>query len=224
MLCVCLYMSVWEVRHGSVMALREILTHQGASVGILMPDLGGDGVLLSELKDNGTRSTFKREKEIDLNMQVAADECVSAPKRLKLEDSSSQLLDVMNSSIINGCSDGSIKVEASGMNLGSQQANGELSASTVKVEYEPGVESSGCLSEDLDGVRGKSFSEDKVSIGKTDLLNVIPENCELTKLVKLARHSWLKHSEFLQDCAVRFLCVLSLDRYGIGVYCSCHHN
>lgn len=212
-------MSVWEVRHGSVMALREILTHQGASVGILMPDLGGDGALVSELKDKETRSTLKREKEIDLNMQVAADEFASTPKRLKLEDSSSQLLDVMISSSINGCSDGSIKVEASGMNLGVQQANGELNASSVKVEYEPYIESGGCLSEAVDGVKEKSFSGDKVSVGKPDLLDVIPENCELTKLVKLARHSWLKHSEFLQDCAVRFLCVLSLDRYEIGVYC-----
>ena len=34
---------VWEVRHGSVMALREILAHQGASAGVFKPDsrMGG---------------------------------------------------------------------------------------------------------------------------------------------------------------------------------------
>ncbi|CBI40030.3 unnamed protein product, partial [Vitis vinifera] len=36
----------------------------------------------------------------------------------------------------------------------------------------------------------------------------------LMNLIKVARHSWLKNSEFLQDCAIRFLCVLSLDRFG----------
>uniref|UniRef100_A0A7N2MU09 Uncharacterized protein n=1 Tax=Quercus lobata TaxID=97700 RepID=A0A7N2MU09_QUELO len=32
-----LFLIVWEVRHGSVMALREIFTQQGASTGVFMP-------------------------------------------------------------------------------------------------------------------------------------------------------------------------------------------
>lgn len=213
----CLYVSVWEVRHGSVMALREILTHQGASAGVSMSDLSGNFALLSESKDKGNTSTLKREREIDLNLQVPTEESELILKRPKLEHSSSQRIDAMISTSSNGAFEASIKVEASELNLPAQQANGELNISSVKVEFQSYPDSVGYLSnEAVDMTEANSSSEDKDVMGKTDILKNIPENCELMKLVKLARHSWLKNSEFLQDCAIRFLCVLSLDRY---VFC-----
>lgn len=206
---------VWEVRHGSVMALREILTHQGASAGVFMSDLNGNFALLSESKDKGNTSTLKRERDIDLNLQVPIEESEMILKRPKLEHSSSQRIDAMISTSSNGAFEASIKVEASELGLPAQQANGELNISSVKVEFQSYLDSVGYLSnEPVDMTEAKSSSEDKDAMGKTDILKNIPENCELMKLVKLARHSWLKNSEFLQDCAIRFLCVLSLDRFG----------
>ena len=41
-----------------------------------------------------------------------------------------------------------------------------------------------------------------------------PDNSKYVKLMKLAKYSCMKNWEFLQDCAIRFLCALSLDRFG----------
>ena len=58
-----LFLIVWEVRHGSVMALREIFTQQGASAGVFMPDLSWDGAVFVEVEDKGISNTMKRERE-----------------------------------------------------------------------------------------------------------------------------------------------------------------
>uniref|UniRef100_A0A5B7A9A6 Putative TATA-binding protein-associated factor BTAF1 isoform X2 n=1 Tax=Davidia involucrata TaxID=16924 RepID=A0A5B7A9A6_DAVIN len=206
---------VWEVRHGSVMALREILTHQGACAGVYIPDLSCDGALFSELKGKANANTMKRGGEIDLNMQVPADESVPNLKRPKCEDASSTLTDTMISSGKDGSFDIHIKVEDSGWNLPVGQANGDLSVGSVMVEpqfYSDGVWYSHKAAADM--ALPTDSCEDKGSIEKIDILRNLPENCELMNLVKLARHSWLKNCEFLQDCAIRFLCVLSLDRFG----------
>ncbi|KAJ6975057.1 hypothetical protein NC653_031025 [Populus alba x Populus x berolinensis] len=63
-------------------------------------------------------------------------------------------------------------------------------------------------------VESKGYPEHQGSFMKSNLQNSSPENCELLNLVKLARHSSIKNNEFLQDCAIRFLCILSLDRFG----------
>ena len=84
---------VWEVRHGSVMALREIFTQQGASAGVFMPDLSWDGAVFVEVEDKGISNTMKRERErerlIDLNMQVSADGLQPNLRRPKFENVSS---------------------------------------------------------------------------------------------------------------------------------------
>ena len=88
---------VWEVCHGSVMALREIFTQQGASAGVFMPDLSWDGAVFVEVEDKGISNTMKRERErerererlIDLNMQVSADGLQPNLRRPKFEDVSS---------------------------------------------------------------------------------------------------------------------------------------
>ena len=56
-------MTIWEVRRGSVIGLREILTHQGASAGVFMPDLSWDGALFVELEDKGISNTMGRERD-----------------------------------------------------------------------------------------------------------------------------------------------------------------
>lgn len=216
-------LTVWEIRHGSVMALREILTHQGASAGVFMPDLSWDSALFVELEDKGIANTMKREREIDLNMQVSSDGLQPDLKRPKFEDvSSSTTANIVSSSEV-GNFDVCMKVDH-GWNLPSGLDNGQLNVTPAKVEPES-ILHGACYSckDASDTAEMKGYAEDKVSIGKADLLKNIPENCELMNFVKLARHSWLKNCEFLQECAIRLLCVLSLDRYGlICVYLYMH--
>ncbi|XP_030934316.1 TATA-binding protein-associated factor BTAF1 isoform X2 [Quercus lobata] len=205
---------VWEIRHGSVMALREILTHQGASAGVFMPDLSWDSALFVELEDKGISNTMKREREIDLNMQVSSDGLQLDLKKPKFEDvSSSTMANIVSSSEV-GNFDVCMKVDH-GWNLPSGLDNGQLNVTPVKVEPESFLDGACYSCEDAaDTAEMKGYAEDKVSIGKADLLKNIPESCELMNFVKLARHSWLKNCEFLQECAIRLLCVLSLDRFG----------
>ncbi|KAK4573373.1 hypothetical protein RGQ29_031366 [Quercus rubra] len=205
---------VWEIRHGSVMALREILTHQGASAGVFMPDLSWDSALFVELEDKGISNTMKREREIDLNMQVSSDGLQPDLKKPKFEDvSSSAMANIVSSSEV-GNFDVCMKIDH-GWNLPSGLDNGQLNVTPVKVEPESFLDGACDSCKDVaDTAEMKGYVEDKVSIGKADLLKNIPENCELMNFVKLARHSWLKNCEFLQECAIRLLCVLSLDRFG----------
>ncbi|EEF38332.1 TATA-binding protein-associated factor MOT1, putative [Ricinus communis] len=194
---------VWEVRHGSVMALREILTHHGGSAGVFMPDLSLDGAL-DELKYLDYSSTLKREREFDLNMQVSIDELEPHLKRPKFEEASSLLADTVLST---GCvenSDISVKVEDNGCTM----PVGQMECGSCP----DGISCSSKVVADIE--EQKDYSVDKGSLVRSSILNNLPENCELMNLVKLGRHSWMKNCEFLQDCAIRFLCILSLDRFG----------
>ncbi|KAL6194990.1 hypothetical protein ACLB2K_030612 [Fragaria x ananassa] len=196
---------VWEVRHGGVMALREILTHQGASAGVVMPDLSLDDALFADLESKWTSQTMKRNREIDLNVQVPIDEFGTMVKKPKFEDVSCPFLETMISASKDENVDISMQVEDGGCNLPSEQGNGQLCFSSLKVEPElyP-CEQPVCTTE----LKCEASSQ------KLDLLRSLTENNELMNLVKLVRHSWLKNCEFLQDCAIRFLCVLLLDRFG----------
>ncbi|PHU29017.1 TATA-binding protein-associated factor BTAF1 [Capsicum chinense] len=205
---------LWEVRHGSVMAMREILTHQGANAGVIIPDLRCEGALNVKIKESLDNDTVKRERPIDLNMQVPPDELESVSKKLKVEpeDASYFPMDTMVCTSRDGDPGGvGVKVEDAGLSLAAERANGEFSIGSVKLESQSHL-SGGSLGNDMS--EEKEGGVDKTSMEKMGILENLPENCELMNLVKLARHSWLKNCEFLQDCAIRFLCVLSLERFG----------
>lgn len=199
--------SVWEIRHGSGMALREVLTHQGACAGVVMPDPSSDGPLYSDTKDKRFGTTMKRERGMDLNVKGPEDETEPNLKRPKAEDSFSPLIDTMISGSSNGYFDACVKVEGSGKILFPAPANGDFTA--VKIETQSCIEGH----KDLDLAEAKGSCENNCSMRKMDILKNLPEDSELMNLVKLARHSWLKNWAFIQDSAIRFLCLLSLDRY-----------
>ncbi|XVF30655.1 hypothetical protein REPUB_Repub16aG0077100 [Reevesia pubescens] len=202
---------VWEIRHGSVMALREILTHHGASAGVYLPDLNSEDALFPEVNDIDYSSKMKREREIDFNMQVSPDESEPNLKRAKLEDGSFPVMAVGQ----HGGFDVAVNIEDAAWTLPSGQFNGQHDSSSMKIESEFYMDD--LMYQSKEGVEveePKSYYEDKGAFANSDVLKDLPENCELINLVKLARHSWLKNSEFLQDCAIRFLCVLSLERFG----------
>nr|POE83469.1 tata-binding protein-associated factor btaf1 [Quercus suber] len=145
-------------------------------------------------------------------MQVSSDGLRPDLKRPKFEDvSSSAMANIVSSSEV-GNFDVCMKVDH-GWNLPSGLDNGQLNVTSVKVDLESFFDGVCYLCKDAaNTAEMKGYAEDKVSIGKADMLKNIPENCELMNLVKLARHSWLKNCEFLQECEIRLLCVLSLDR------------
>jgi TATA-binding protein-associated factor len=195
------------------MALREILTHHGGSAGLAVPDLSLDGAL-DELREREYSNAIKREREIDLNLQVLTDEYEPNPKRHKSEDLSSQTMDMMVSTSNLSSSDICVKLEHSGWNLPVRQVNSQADVvSCVKMEPESYPNVASYSAERAVGmVESKGSPEHQGSFMKSNLQNSSPENCDLMNLVKLARHSSIKNNEFLQDCAIRFLCILSLDR------------
>ena len=149
-------------------------------------------------------------------MQVSLDGLQPDLKRPKFEDvSSSAMANIVSYSEV-GNFDVCMKVDH-GWKLPSGLDNGQLNVTSVKVDLESFLDGVCYLCKDAaDTAEMKGYAEDKVSIGKANMLKNIPENCELMNLVKLARHSRLKYCEFLQ-CAIRLLCVLSLDRYYICI-------
>ncbi|KAE8721381.1 TATA-binding protein-associated factor BTAF1 [Hibiscus syriacus] len=175
---------VWEIRHGSVMALREILTHHGASAGVYLPDLNSDDTLFLEIKDTDFSSKIKKEREIDLNMQVSPDELEPDMKRPKLEDGSFSLMDKKISAGQHVGFDVADKIEDTPWTLPSGQFNGQHDISSMKMETELYDNDVICQSKEAEVEEQKSYYEDKAAFANSD------------------------------DCAIRFLCVLTLDRFG----------
>ncbi|MCL7026697.1 hypothetical protein MKW94_014094 [Papaver nudicaule] len=199
----------WEVRHGSMMALREILTQQGGSAGVFMPDPTLEDFDTKEIEDTGSAKMLKREREIDMNVEVAA-EPEPDMKRYKSEG---VLCESTCAAVTAGMEDNigrCIKTEIDGESSVVAPFNGGISIETVKIE--PVNSHFQCT--EASGMVLQSSHDDKSLVPDVDILSNLSDKCKLVKLVKLTRHSWIKNWEVLQDCAIRFLCVLSLDRFG----------
>ncbi|KAL5706990.1 btaf1 RNA polymerase II [Ranunculus cassubicifolius] len=198
----------WEVRHGSMMSLREIISQQGGSAGVFTPDTSLESVNIVETEEKSNLKSVKREREIDLNVQVSGEETELNWKRLKCEDVACPIIDAVVTPNNEGTSSTCIKMEEEVCGDPPVLISGMLDFETAEVKphkYLNGI--------DVDMV-DKSPSENTSSIKKSEELKSISGNCKLLNLVKLTRHSWMENWEFLQDCAIRFLCVLSLDRFG----------
>ncbi|CAN6977547.1 hypothetical protein BRARA_I03698 [Brassica rapa] len=201
----------WEIRHGSVMALREILMLHGGSAGVSTAEFSSDNGF--DLNEDLTKVT--REKEIDLNMQFSVNELEPLRKRPKIEDPSKSfvgntVLEPMVSDYEN-----SVKDEEVESLLPPVKVNGQVNFISTKAEPESSIDGSSCQSDRNHVAEVSNHVEDKSFVEKSLLPNKNQEeNIEVLDLVKQARHSWIKNFEFLQDCTIRFLCVLSLDRFG----------
>ncbi|KNA20109.1 hypothetical protein SOVF_055380 [Spinacia oleracea] len=202
-LLVDMFDPVWEVRHGSIMALREILTYQGAYAGVSMNDPSSRGGQGTESANEKANLPVKREREIDLNLEVSEDGSMESFKRVKhegIEPSSVQM---------------SVKAEQNGENASSPFVS-EVNIGSVIMKSEPDALEARSVSDGADSLMLGSVdtAEEKGIAGKVDMMDNLSGNLELINLVGSARNSWLKNCEFLQDCAICFLCVLSLDRFG----------
>ncbi|CAA6657208.1 unnamed protein product [Spirodela intermedia] len=197
---------IWEVRHGTIMALREILTHQGACVGVYMPDLDSD---MSWIPDIDIKS-IKREKETDLNVLPSVDESEPESKRQKLGNEPFQAT-ILKKELDSD----TVKLEEVLLHQAEKSESSDLVVADIKTEPDS------CMSgfpvppeEIVTAGTEKILAEDNKLVPKVEFLDNLPQGCKLIKLIKLTRHSWIKNWEFLQDCAIRFICVLALDRFG----------
>jgi TATA-binding protein-associated factor len=209
------------------MALREILTHQGACAGVYFPDLSSP---LADLDDKTDSDCLKRPNGIDLNEDIDVEQLEPVLKRHKKDESDpsevmlepvveghtkdekpnpSELMDLdLTKELVNA--DDS-KAEADVSNV-LTMSSGEPNSAHVKVEPELQLDNS----TDPSKVDTCCTSLHSVlnSASNPSSITHAPENSKYVKLMKLAKYSCMKNWEFLQDCAIRFLCVLSLDRFG----------
>ncbi|KAF8117364.1 hypothetical protein N665_0011s0084 [Sinapis alba] len=201
----------WEIRHGSVMALREILMLHGGSAGVSTAEFSSDnGYELKEVLNKVTQ-----EKEIDLNMQFSVNELEPLRKRLKIEDPSKSFINNTVLEAIGTDFDINVKDEDVEFLVPPVQINGQIDSGSLKVEPESSVDGSSCQYDRNHEAEVSNHFEDKSFVEEPALPSKHQEeNIEVLDLVKQARHSWIKNFEFLQDCTIRFLCVLSLDRFG----------
>lgn len=193
------------------MALREILTHQGGCAGVILSDISIDGAPFSTLEDESVPNKLKRERDIDLNTQLMEDEFEFKPKRPKFEDASCPHVNVMVSADEDINLGVNLKVETDDRLMPDDQPGVQFEICSVKVEDHP---NGSCYPHvDTPTAAVEECPDSKLPCEDTTMLTNFSENRELRNLVKLTRHSWLKNFEFLQDCAIRLLCILLLDRY-----------
>lgn len=186
------------------MALREILTHHGACAGVYFPDLS---LPCADLDGKANFDSLKREHGIDLNEDVRVEHLEPALKRhKKVPNCSESMYMDCDKELV---SSDYPKTEGDLSNV-PDVLTGEPSSTDVKVEPELGVDDSADPSK---GDSSKSLQEKLNSISHPSSHIHAPEKSKFMKLMKLAKYSYMKNWEFLQDCAIRFLCVLSLDRY-----------
>lgn len=190
---------MWEVRHGSIMALREILTHHGSCAGVLSPDLSSEKFWFVD-----TSESTKRGRDIDLNMQLEADQLEPALKRQKSSHGAAVSNHYMGT-------DDKTDVEMEGEPC-NEITNGSLGSAHIKLEPDLFTDSfrPQCKAEDTSPVEA---SNESGCILDMNVSVECSQSSKLMKLVTVARQSWIKNWDFLQDSAIKSLCILSLDRY-----------
>lgn len=195
---------IWEVRHGTIMALREILTHHGACAGVYFPDLS---LPSSDLDGKTNFDSLKREHGIDLNEDVHLEHLEPALKKHKKEPKCAESMMDCDKELVDS---DYLKTEGDLSNV-PDVLTAEPNSTHVKVVPEF------CVDDSADPSKGVSTCKSQKKLNSISHLSshiLAPESSKFMKLMKLAKYSYMKNWEFLQDCAIRFLCVLSLDRFG----------
>jgi TATA-binding protein-associated factor len=187
------------------MALREILTHQGACAGVYFPDLNSP---FADLDDKNNLDSLKRAHGIDLNEDIDSGQLEPVLKRQKKEESNPEVMDIQ---LDKEPSNGDYSKTEASLSTEPTVSSGEPNLAHAKVESPFQVDGSANPSKvDPYCTPPHETLNSMPKLSSTHL----PENSKFIKLMKLANYSAVKNWEFLQDCAIRFLCVLSLDRFG----------
>ena len=195
-----------------MMALREILTHHGSCAGVYFPDLSLEDPFVVASDEKIPIDSTKRVRDIDLNMQYSLSESEPELKKPKVENELCHSHDGI------GCSDKQMEdgtytsVDGCPWETNSTAVNNKVDISHVKVKLDPCTDGFSSELKREDDAPPKFVFENCNSVSTMGFLANLPESSKVVKLIKLARHSWTKNWELLQDYAIRFLCVLSLDR------------
>ncbi|WJX59247.1 btaf1 RNA polymerase II, B-TFIID transcription factor-associated, 170kDa [Trifolium repens] len=150
-------------------------------------------------------------------MLVSADESVLNLHRPKLEDVS---LSTSMDSVMTCSNDvdieNNISSETQGCNIPVDYGNVKFDGSSIDMNLETHSNNLHDACKELANIaEQQGYSDDtKIPSGNPNVLTNLPQNCELMNMVKVTRSSWLRNCEFLHDRVIRFLCVLSLDRFG----------
>ncbi|KAF9587388.1 hypothetical protein IFM89_002028, partial [Coptis chinensis] len=149
----------WEVHHGSMMALREIITHHGGSSGVFTPDLSSESAHSDKTEVKQELTTLKRKMELDMSVQVPGEEIEPNWKKLKSEDGICSTIYTITS-MDEGANLGTcIKMEDGGCDLILEQVSDVLKVESDKVEAEAYVYDVGSHSKeggDMVVARGKT--------------------------------------------------------------------
>eukprot|EP00250_Pteridium_aquilinum_P022032 c25285_g1_i2 orf=410-6568(-) len=206
--------SVWEIRHGSIMALREILSVQAACAAVDVVDfnveLCGEADLDDDTKD--TVAVLKRENEIDLNVGLVFEEHTDSKRKVDEES-----VHTSHERIECGLAEVQfMKSEQEWPDASATVPKAGLSHTAVKTELD--------LNEDikpgplLDGgnieISRSTLCKEKDLQGCMDVVSKLSEGSRAFKIYRATEQAWGFNTEFLQDCVIRFLCVFSLDRFG----------
>lgn len=194
------------------MALREILTHQGSCAGVYHPNQRSEYSLLVGFDEKTSIGSTRSMGEIDLNMQYSANEFEPELKRHKAGSEFVSLHDTVGFAGKHMEDSTCKSMEGYPLETTSTSVAYKVDIDHVKVEPDLFIDDFNIKLKGENAESDKLSFESCASLSKMSFPANLPETSEVAKLIKLARHSWAKNWEFLQDCAIRFLCVLSLDR------------
>ncbi|KAH7295287.1 hypothetical protein KP509_27G041200 [Ceratopteris richardii] len=185
---------VWEVRHGSIMALREILSIQAGCAGIDDVDFGTQaGDMEVDNIDRELSVTPQRENEIDLNVGLVADDHSDMKGRggelIIQTEHELQCADIYSVRQEDGIPYASVKTEI--------DLNEDVKSVQVPDSYDYNI--------------AKSRS---ICCKEPGSLTFFMDRWQNHKAYRTAEHAWNCNTEFLQDCVIRSLCIFSLDRFG----------
>ncbi|XP_024523098.1 TATA-binding protein-associated factor BTAF1 [Selaginella moellendorffii] len=187
---------VWEIRHGSIMALREILSSQAASAAVTAPE---------------TSSTFTANRVETKGQEAVVDTKLEPSQETKVEQKNELVSDVKKEEQKGG---DKMERDAEKMELvfdGKSEAE-EIVSDQPKTEEQEmentndrkdiAVKGELDLNQDVPEVKGVASTEND------------PKAACISKEVAAAQEAWRANSEFLQDCTIRLICIFSLDRFG----------
>eukprot|EP00897_Mesotaenium_endlicherianum_P006570 jgi/Mesen1/5941/ME000301S05068 len=215
-LIVDMFDAVWEVRHGSIMALRDILASHAASAGVTCPP----SVAISspppapvtakpELQDTGAVAAIKSEVDVKGAQGSSSDTAEEEAKKV------APLA-------------GPVKGEAAGASTTETKPGVAAEASTV-VKPEPGAGAAGGLPETDSSSIVVRHVKDETLAAAADKHEVVEaataeekqrEQSEVKEgspeweVVQASRRAEAANRQLLEDCTVRLLCVFALDRFG----------
>lgn len=186
------------------MALREVLSAQAGSAAVVAPT--SDARIGSSIvcRQETHVPTGAKQMDIDLNMNFAAEEGLSDMKDQKgVIHQPVHDIGMEKSCVTQRTVKLEAKQEQDCHEAGFQQV--KESKTIVKPEWDLNVE----VKSEVDA---KMNDKESWNLVDRAVLCQMPEESRAVKCIRAAEQAWAANLEFLQDCTIRLLCILALDR------------